>query len=307
MSNIPSQKIKKIHIIINPASGRIEPILPIINSVLAKTDIDWDVFVTKKPHDACEFAKEAIKNKVDALAVYGGDGTVMETIRGMIDSEVPLAILPGGTANVLATELRIPKDLKEACQLMCESTHARDIDVAQFDKYHFVLRMGLGFEAEMMKGADREIKNRFGRLAYVLSSIKALQKIKETRYSLKIDGKEYESQGITCIVANSGNIGISDLSLDNDIKVDDGLLDVIIVRKVNISLFAHIVAIFLSHKSPNNVELVQHWQGKEIQVSSTPKQIAQIDGELLGKIPIHAKIIPSAVRIIVPKPDLKKN
>lgn len=163
-----------------------------------------------------------------------------------------------------------------------------------------MLRLGLGFEADMMKEADRAIKNRFGRLAYVISSAKALQKIQEAKYQLTIDGKQYESSGFTCIIANSGNTGFEDLSLDNRIDVSDGLLDVIIVRQVNISLFGHILAAILRKRRGDNVELVQHWQGKDIQVISTPQQRAQCDGEVLDKIPLHAKVIPNAGRVIVP-------
>lgn len=300
------KEIKKIHIIINPASGRIEPILPVINAVMTEAKLNWEVFVTKKPHDAASFAKDAVAAGVDAVAIYGGDGTVMEVVRGMMGSDIPLAILPGGTANVLATELKIPKELKGACELIASQTFdVRTIDVGRLNKQHFILRVGLGFEADMMKGADRDIKNRFGRLAYVISTAKALTQLKEVKYHLEIDGKEYDSKGITCIVANSGNIGFGDLSLNNNIDVSDGLLDVVIVRHVNIGLFAHSVAVLLCKERKNNVEVVHHWQGKDIKVTSTPKQIVQCDGEVLEKVPVHVKIVPGAIRIIVPLPEGK--
>ncbi len=303
MPNIQPKKIKKIHIIINPASGKIEPILPVINQVLQEAKLDWEVFVTKKPKDAASFAKEALKNGVDAVGVYGGDGTVMEVVGGMMGSNTPLAILPGGTANVLATELKIPKDLKAACELIVDpSSHQlRMIDAATFHQRHFILRLGMGFEADMVKGADRSIKNRFGRLAYVLSSAAALKKIEEVKYNLNIDGKMYEEKGITCIVANSGNLGFSDLSLGDDFDVSDGLLDVIIVRRINLSLLGYIMAVLVRKRHSPDVEVVQHWQGKDIKVSATPEQMIICDGEASIKGPLHAKIIPDAVKVIVPK------
>jgi len=301
MPNILRKKIKKIHIIINPASGRIEPILPVINRVMTEHKVDWDVFITKKPKDGMLFAQQAVKEVVDAVAVYGGDGTVMEVIRGMIGSDVPLAILPGGTANVMSVELGIPRNLEEACRLICEDPQIRLVDVGQLNKTHFMLRLGLGFAAEMMKEADRDIKSRFGRLAYVISSAKAMKKIKEVKYEVKIDGKEYQSRGITCIVANSGSAGFTGLSLDSDIKVDDGLLDVMIVRKATIGLFGHIVATLFRGKRADNFELVQHWQGKDIEVTSTPQQVVECDGEILEKMPIRAKILPAVVKVLVPK------
>ncbi|MBL8012480.1 MAG: diacylglycerol kinase family lipid kinase [Candidatus Omnitrophica bacterium] len=306
MTIIPIKKVKKIHIIINPAAGRIEPILPIINLAMNEAKIDWDVFVTKKKHDPFLFAQEAVKRNVDAVAVYGGDGTVMEAMSALLGSEIPLAILPGGTANVLATELKVPKDLKEACGLIChQNPQAKIIDVGKMNKQYFILRLGLGFEAEMMKQADRKIKNRFGRLAYVISSAKALKKIQEVQYELIIDGKKYTEKGVTCIVANSGNIGYSDLSLHNQIDVSDGLLDVVIVRRAHIGLLAYVIKHVFAKQPADHMELVQHWQGKDIQVSASPEQVVQCDGEPLEKIPVHAQVVPGAVRILVPaeKPE----
>jgi len=84
---------------------------------MKEAGITWEASVTHKPGDATLFAQAAVKEGVDALAVYGGDGTLMEAISGLMGSEVPLIILPGGSANVMANELRIPSDLKEACML----------------------------------------------------------------------------------------------------------------------------------------------------------------------------------------------
>ncbi len=242
-----------------------------------------------------------LEKKADAVVVYGGDGTVMEAMSALLGSQIPLAILPGGTANVLATELKIPKDLKAACQLICQDVlHAKVIDVGKMNNQYFILRLGLGFEAEMMKGADREIKNKFGRLAYVISSAKALKKVQEVRYHLTIDGRKFEENGVTCIVANSGSIGYSDLLLHNEISVSDGLLDVVIVRREHIGLLAYIFKHVFAKQPADHMELVQHWQGKDISVTASPEQVVQCDGEPLEKMAIHAQVIPAAVRILVP-------
>ena len=120
MSSPIAQKVKTIHIIINPASGRTEPILSIINSAMKEAGIHWDISVTKEKGDGLQLAKAAVKQGADVVCVYGGDGTVMEVMSGLMGSEVPLAILPGGSANIMASELNIPQDLKEACKLICE-------------------------------------------------------------------------------------------------------------------------------------------------------------------------------------------
>jgi len=295
------KKIKNIHIIINPASGKGESTLPIINASMKESGIKWEASITHQAGDAIQFAKAAAKEGIDALAVYGGDGTLMEAISGLMGSEIPLVILPGGSANVMATELGIPTDLKEACTLLSHRPlETKTIDVGQFDKHYFMIRISLGFEADVVKNADRETKNKMGIFAYFLSAAAALNKIKKAVYHLKIDGQEHVVKGYTCIITNTGNIGFSNISFDKHIDVSDGFLDVIVVRKANLSLLKLIVITFFKRERPENLELVEHWQGKDISVSSSPKQTVQCDGEVLEKIPLHIKIIPAAIKVLVP-------
>src|SRR5512143_3024271 len=102
-SHLPS--VKNIHIIINPAAGKREPALSIINSAMKEAGIKWEASITHQAGDGVRLAKAAAKEGIDALAVYGGDGTLMEASSGLMGSEIPLVILPGGSANVMATEL----------------------------------------------------------------------------------------------------------------------------------------------------------------------------------------------------------
>jgi diacylglycerol kinase (ATP) len=296
------RSVKNIHIIINPASGKGEPVLSVINASLKEAGIKWEASITHQAGDAIRFAKAAAKEGVDALAVYGGDGTLMEAISGLIGSEIPLVILPGGSANVMATELGIPTDLKEACTLLSPGRiDTRTIDVGQFDKRYFLVGISLGFQADIVNGADRKTKNKIGILAYFLSAVRALKITKKAVYHLRIDGQEHEVQGLMCLITNTGNLGFSNISFDKHIDVSDGFLDVVVVRKANLSLFRLMVVTWLKRERPDNLELVEHWQGKDISVSASPKQMIQCDGELLEKLPLHIKVVPGAIRVVVPK------
>src|SRR5689334_20980165 len=166
---------KRIHVIINPAAGQDYPVLSVLNRAFHPAGVDWDVFVTKRAGDARRYAEQAVEAGVDAVAVYGGDGTVMGAAAGLIGGAVPLAIFPGGTANVISVELGIPSDLAEACALVCGAACAeRPVDVGQIGEQYFLIRVGMGFEAQMVQGADRELKDRAGPLAYAVSAVQAL-------------------------------------------------------------------------------------------------------------------------------------
>ena len=302
IKNTMENKIRNIHIIINPAAGKGESILPIINASMKEAGIKWEALITHQTHDATKFAKAAVKSGVDALAVYGGDGTLTEAISGLVESKIPLLILPGGSANVLATELGIPTGIKEACMLLSqEPLEMKTIDLGQFDKRYFSVGISLGFEADVVEGADRLTKNKIGIFAYFLAALAALKITKKALYHLKIDKQEYKVKGLMCLIANAGNLRFSNISFDKHIDVSDGFLDVVVLQKANLSLLKLIVVTFFKRERPDNLELVKHWQGKDISVSSSPKQTVQCDGEILQKIPLHIKIIPGAIRVLVPK------
>jgi diacylglycerol kinase (ATP) len=300
-------RIKNLHIIINPAAGKMEPILPVINSVLKDTGINWDVFVTKDSGDAFEFAKDAVQEKVDAVAVYGGDGTLMEVVSGVMGSQVPIIILPGGTANIMAKEMGIPQNLEEACRAMFDApVEVKAVDIGQFGKKYFLIRTAIGFEADMVSGADRKVKNRLGILAYTLSFFQSLKKICNVRYDLTVDGVKHKAEGLTCIIANSGNVGMGKISIDKHISVNDGLLDVLVVRRAGIQMMAHMIATVIRRERAERWELVEHWQGKDINIHVTPVQTVQCDGEPVPSGSVHVKVIPSAISMLVPKEEESK-
>lgn len=109
---------KKLHFIINPASGQPQPVLSTINRVLREHEVEWTVSVTQKDGHGRQLAQDALQTGIDLLAVYGGDGTIKDVINGLIGSAMPLLVLPGGTGNALVYDLDIPTDLDKALALV---------------------------------------------------------------------------------------------------------------------------------------------------------------------------------------------
>jgi diacylglycerol kinase (ATP) len=296
------KRIRNIRIIINPAAGKDESMLPTINASMKKAGITWHASITHEAGDAIRFAKIAIEEGMDALAVYGGDGTLMEAATGLIGSDIPLIILPGGSANVLAVELGIPTDLKAACALITQvPLRTKSIDVGRFDNRYFIVGMSFGFGADLVKGADRESKNKFGIFSYFLSAAAAFMNAKKAVYRLEIDGQVHKVRGLTCLIANTGNLGFSTISFDKHIDVCDGLLDVVVVRKATFGLLKLMAVTLLKRERPEDLELVEHWQGREIRVSSSPRQTAQCDGEVLDENSFHITVVPGAIKVVVPR------
>jgi YegS/Rv2252/BmrU family lipid kinase len=301
---------RHIVVVANPAAGQAPFDVKALNTIFGEVGIEWDVEFTKQAGDAFRLAQAAAARGADVVAAYGGDGTVAEVASALVGSAVPLAILPGGTANVMSVELGIPSQFAEACALLAgEQLVTRPVDVGRVDDRHFMLRVSVGMEAKMVEGADRTLKDRFGNLAYALSALKALRAPEVVRYEFELDGKPAGEEGIACIIANSGNLGMPGLRLAADVDVCDGLLDVFLVTNANLATVRALVAGILGQEvaaEPEETQAdevartVHHWQAKEIVLRTTPAAAVQADGEMIGETPMRVHVLPAAVQIVVP-------
>ena len=294
---------KKIHVIIKPASGQPQPILNRLNDVFHPAGVDWDISITHKSGDATRFARRAISDGADVVAAYGGDGTVMEVAQAVMNGEIPMAILPGGTANLMSVELGVPKNLTKAAQIMVDSTSiVRRVDMGQVGERQFMLRVGMGFDGKTVQYADRELKDRWGILAYTIAGLKVMAEKPHAKYHITVDGAEYTSDGYTCLIYNAGNIGVPGKSASKKISVSDGLLDVFLMVDASIKSLNALADSVLD--IDNKSEAVKIWQGREISIECDPSQPIQGDGEIWGETPVSARVLPGVLPVLVnPKPD----
>jgi diacylglycerol kinase (ATP) len=289
---------KRIHVIINPAAGHDEPILHTLNSVFRPAGVDWDISITHESGDATRLAREAADAGVDLVAGYGGDGTQMEVANGLLGTSVPQAILPGGTGNAMAHDLKVPLNLKEAAELIVSSPRRRRVDLARIGDTVFMLRAYAGLSAQ--DAASREKKDKYGQLAYIQASLKFITQQPPTHFRLTVDGETIESTALICFILNAGSIGgVLGISLPpvGDVSISDGYLDLYAVTKGIQPVRA------ISHHFINIGESeagIYHWRGKEIRLESDPIQDVFIDGELDGKTPFTTTAIPEALEIVVP-------
>lgn len=297
---------KNVLVIVNPSAGSKNPPLREFNNLFQKANIEWDLVITKERCDGICLAKKAIKDGVDIIAVYGGDGTVMEVASGLQSTDIPMAIFPGGTGNILSEELGIPQNLEEACKLITqpEKSKIRAIDLGMTNDEKlpaFALRAGLGLEAAMLEGTDRELKERYGIFGYIMGATQALQNIKEARYNLVLDGEPKECLGLSCVIANAGYFGVPGLVLDPKIKVDDGLLDVFVIRKMDLVQLFSLAATIVGKNEIKDSAL--HWQVQSVSIESDPVQSTQADGEMWGESPIDIKVNKGGLKVLVPKKE----
>lgn len=303
-------RFRRVHIIVNPASGQTGIDLPALNKLLHDLDIDWEMFVTRRGGEAGERARQALAAGVDAIAVFGGDGTVLEVASAIAGNDTPIVILPGGTANVLSVELGIPADHVQAAQLLGAAPNAiRALDMGALMGAHpgggdsdelLFFHLGIGLEGHMHQEADRDAKDRSGMLAYVVAALRTLSNPTTAHYTLTLDGETVEADGINCMVTNFGSIGVGNIKLSHTIDVSDGLLDIIIFRDANVgsllSAAANVVA------SGEMAQPLLQWQARDVEIAVDPPQSVAVDGELVEVESVHVRVVPQAIRVVVPAP-----
>jgi YegS/Rv2252/BmrU family lipid kinase len=287
---------KRIHIVINPASGKNQPMLNIINDTCRRHDVEWDATVTHKFGDATAQARAAIAAGVDLVAGYGGDGTQHEIANAILCSErrVPMAILPGGTGNGFCRENNVPEDLTAAVELMCTGTHLRYVDAVSIGDQYFIQRLYTGIEPEQQ--TTRHMKDRYGVLAYPMMVRKQSQAMIEAHYRLTIDGEVVEALGTRCYVVNSGMSG-SGFTIDEEFSASDGILDVFLLNRD----LAHLRAVAARYVRVNTkMAGLHYWRGKSITIEAEPDRPVWADGEYCGRTPVTATVVAGALAVVVP-------
>ena len=249
--------------------------------------------------------KRVLADGADLLFVWGGDGTVQRSIDAMGGSETPLAILPAGTANLLATNLGIPQDIEQAVRIGLYGAR-RKLDVGRFNGERFAVMAGAGFDAAMIRQADGSLKDRFGRAAYVWTGSQNLR-VKPFKAKIEVDGAPWYTGAASCILF--GNVGrlFGGVEVFHDARPDDGRLELGVVNADGDTDWMRAIgrtALGQTERSP----LVQATTAKRIKVKLNRKVIYEIDGGDREKVRFFTvKVQPAAITFCLPKEEWSKS
>lgn len=202
--------------------------LPELRRLLADAGVADPIwYEVPKSKRAPKRVRDAIDAGADLLFVWGGDGMVQRSIDAVAGSGTTIAIVPAGTANLLATNLEIPRDLGAAVEIGLHGAR-REVDVATMNGERFAVMGGAGFDARMIRDAQSSLKSRFGRLAYIVSGARSLRK-SAVQARVKVDGTKWFDDPATCVLF--GNVGrlFGGITVFPDARVDDGRLELGIV------------------------------------------------------------------------------
>jgi YegS/Rv2252/BmrU family lipid kinase len=245
-----------------------------------------------------KYAQRAAAEGADLIFVWGGDGTVQRCVDTLSGTDAAVAILPAGTANLLATNLHVPDDLTEAVRVGLYGDR-RAIDTGSVNGEHFAVMAGAGFDARMIAAADRGMKDRLGRAAYLYTGARSVfaPRVKAT---VKVDGQRFFDGRVSCVLAGNVSEVIGGVEVFPAARPDDGLLELGVVTARNPVEWARTlgrVAFGDSERSP----FVRVTAGTEFRIRFAREIPYELDG---GARPagrdLHIKVHPRSVTICVP-------
>jgi diacylglycerol kinase (ATP) len=248
--------------------------------------------------EASARARKAVQAGADVLFVWGGDGTVQRCVDAVAGQRVDLAILPAGTANLLATNLGVPIDLQKAVDVGLRGAR-RPLDVGVLNGKRFAVMAGVGLDAVMMRSADGNLKDRFGRLAYVWTGIRA-SRIKPRVVSIKVDGKSwFKGEAVCILLGQMGKLGGGLVAFPEALP-DDGLLEIGVITAEGAIELARV----LGRLVVGNLEhspFTEMTRGRTVDIRLDKATAYELDGGARkARRRLRASLEPGAITVCVP-------
>lgn len=291
-----------VFVVLNPVAGRTsaENVRKALRRHLDRPGWRLEVYETTGQDQIDEVVRAALRRGVDWVIAAGGDGTVSAVVDGLVNSDVPLGILPAGTGNVLSQELGIPQNVDKACQMLAGGAQTRAIDALQVGEHYYTLSVGTGLDAITVKATNREHKRRYGALAYVWSVLKALAGLQPHHFTLVVDGRTRRVRAADILLTNV-SVLTRPIRWGPHIRPDDGQIDICIMRATNLIDILGVAWDILIPGRPRRDRNLRYMAAEHsILVFADEPLPVQGDGEDLGQTPIEARVVPAVVQVFVP-------
>lgn len=293
-------------VIQNPATGtrRPERLRARIAAQFARLGRRADICTTTGAGAAYELARRAIAEGLPRVVVAGGDGTVSEAAGAVQGTSVVLGVIPCGTGNQLAYNLGIPTALDRAVATAMGDS-IQTIDVGVIERRTFLAMAGAGIDAAVIAGARPNVKRWAGGLAYVLSGFAAAVRPRRSRLKVRVDGLEWEGDGIGVLIANVPALRVPlvprGLTVAPNGSAEDGTLDCCALAITHLSeLAVELWHALLGRAGGREGHGIRRLSGTTVELDADPPLPVQVDGDLAGTTPLRATILPAALRVAVP-------
>jgi YegS/Rv2252/BmrU family lipid kinase len=295
---------RKAVLISNPKTGRYvsrrtTPIQELLTG-LQSLGFDVELFMTTGPGTAAEIAARAAQNGILDVIVAGGDGTINEAVQGLVGTNARLAIIPRGTANVLARELDLPLDGAQATAVIArgKSRHIHfgvAIDEGNSTRRYFLLMAGIGLDASVVGRVRPALKKYFGKAAFWFSGLAHLARWNPKIFVLEVAGRQYDAT--FAAIGNAASYG-GDLAITPQARLDQPEFEICIIETFSRLRYLSLLSYAMRSGLPGNKRGVRFLRADRVTaIGDAP---VQVDGELVGNLPMRFEIAPHSLEVIVP-------
>lgn len=298
----------RARIIVNPTSGSIHGTnalheLRATAQWLTKRGLPTELMLTEAAGHATELARECVSAGMELVIAAGGDGTINDVVQGLAGTAVALGVLPMGTVNVWAREMGIPLSLTQARKLLLRGEHHR-VDLGRAGSRYFLLMAGVGVDAEIVRrvegNRERNWMRRWGLkfLDYVLTAGMLGLTLQPARLTYEVGGKRRTTRALMVALGNT-RLHAGAFVFAHKAVADDGLLDMVVIGGGGL---AHRAQVFLRAllRRPSQEPHARYARCHAVRLDSTPPLPVQVDGELIGRLPMTFSVAPDALTVIVP-------
>jgi diacylglycerol kinase (ATP) len=279
---------------IRGTSEKLQDVLHVLNSYGVKVE----VVATTGPNDASALARKAVDSGCDLIIASGGDGTINEVISGMAKSNVPLLVIPAGTANVLAKEIGLPRSLVKSTELI-RTGRVRRISLGKVDHRYFVLMAGVGVDAATIAAVNRRLKRWLGEGAFWIAGFKQLFQYDFPSFQLIMDGSVENATFV--VISKAKNYG-GPFQITSRADLFSDQFDICLFQSRNrwryLGYLWHVAS--GKHASLSDVKYLK---ARTVEVLGSSDIQVQVDGELIATLPQKFTIETDALSLIVPRPE----
>jgi YegS/Rv2252/BmrU family lipid kinase len=293
----------RARIIANPTSGSVtEAVLRDLRETakwLTAHGLPAELRLTARPGHATELAREATEARLDMVVAAGGDGTVNDVIQALAGHTTALGVLPVGTVNVWAREMGIGLTLSEARETLLRGS-VRRVDLGRAGKRYFLMMAGIGFDAEVARRVEQGTLKRIGlKMLDYIGAVVALSVTAESAdLRIHIGSRRRRERALMTIIGNTRLYGGA-MTFTQKAIADDGALDVVVIGSGGL---AHRLGVlgraFL--RLPSSGPRVRYLRAQAIRVESRRAEPVQVDGDVIGHLPMTFTVAPRALRVILP-------
>jgi YegS/Rv2252/BmrU family lipid kinase len=296
--------MKRTPLIVNPTAGQGGPerrkeAIQRFCGLMQARGVDVEIRATAGPGDASRLAAEAAREGYEEVIVSGGDGTINEALQGLVGTGVRMAVWPRGTANVLGRELRLPRDVERLADIIAagkvQPTYVGCATIEDTGQQrYFLLMAGIGLDAAIVERVRPGLKKRFGKAAFWYSGLENLANWKPRNFTLEISGKEYCAT--FAALGKTPRYG-GDLAITPRARLDRPEFEICLVHSTRRMRYLKLLPCAMFGGVPEGMKEVSFLTASSVRASGEGV-LVQVDGELLGALPMSFTVTPHVVEVV---------